>query len=794
MTRIIITFLLFCSYSVFAQIKITGKIINQKKNPVAFTEILLLDKDSTVIKNEITNSEGDFLVLAELGDFSLQIKQMGIVVWKKRITIKQNIDFGVIEIIEKEEKLNEVIVKTQKKIIERKTDRLVFNVENSISTAGGDAIDALQITPSIKVQNDQISMIGKKAVALMIDDRLIQLSGEDLIVFLRTIQSNNIKSIEVITTPPAKYDAEGNSGIINIILKKAKKNSWNGTVRSTSSQATYFSESTGVDFLYQKNKLDISTSISGTIRKNISTNSPNANFTQETWNQEVYTRSSSKNIAGNFQINYQLTPKTKIGAFYNGFNFNGNDYQRSKNAIKSPEYELIKYYHSTGDSNIKSYNNTINLNLTHKLDTLGKQVSVDIDYFKRNQNKTNPFYTINEDYTNSKINKYYTYNSGNQIIDNLSFKVDFDMVYPWANLNYGTKISFTKTNNNALGDFYEIFSGESKPYLNQTNDFEYKENNQAFYFSAQHKFEKKWDIKLGLRAEATHTKGVSQPENLVSTNNYIKFFPSAFISYNLNEENSFNINYSRRIQRPAYWELNPARWYTNLNFINYGNPFLQPSFSHNIELNHSYKNKLNTGLWLSITKAESGQLTINQDKNTILSIRENFGNTLSTGWTEYVSFNVFPWWSATGSLDIYYAENENNSPYLKSYYSGWGGDINTVNTVSLNKEKSLNAELTYLYDFPNKYAYDTREGRSYLNLGFKYSMLNKKLQMNLLFRDIFRSYKTVGTRSTQASLYTFNIYNDSQSVRFSINYTFGNKSIKVSTREGGNTEESKRAN
>jgi hypothetical protein len=794
MIRIIIVAFLFCNASLFAQIKITGKVVDAKNNPVELVEVLLIDKDSTAIKSEMTNNNGDFTLSAEMDDYLLQVKQMGNILWKQKINIIKNIDLGFIKIITKEEKLTEVVVKTQKKVIERKIDRLVFNVENSISAAGGDAIDALRITPSIKVQEDQISMIGKKNMSVMVDDRLIQLSGEDLITFLKTIQADNIKSIEVITTPPAKYDAEGNSGIVNIILKKAKKNSWTATVRSASTQATYFSESAGGNFLYQKDKLDISASISGASRKNINTNSPDAYFTQETWNQEVYTRSNSKSISGNFQINYQLTPKTKIGAFYNGFNFNGDDYQRNKNLINSSSNELIKYYHSTGDSDIDSYNNTVNLNFTHKLDTLGKQVSVDIDYFKRNQNKANPFYTTNEDYTNSQINNYYTYNSGNQIIDNLSFKVDFDMPYSWVNLNYGAKISFTKTNNDALGDFYEIVSGENQSYLNQINDFEYVENNQAFYVSAQHKFEKKWDIKLGLRAEATHTKGISQPENLVNINNYIKFFPSAYISYNLNDDNNFNINYSRRIQRPAYWELNPARWYTNLNFINYGNPFLQPSFSHNIELNHSYKNKLNTGLWLSITKAESGQLTINQDENTILSIRENFANTLSAGWTEYFSFNVFPWWSATNSLNVYYTENNSTSAYLKSYYSGWGGDVNSINTFSLNKKKTFNAELTYLYDFPNKYAYDTREGRSYLNLGFKYSLLDKKLQMNLLFRDIFRSYKTVGTRSTQATLYTFNIYNDSQSVRFSINYTFGNKSIKVNQREGGNTEESNRAN
>lgn len=771
-----------------------GKVVNHENNPIELAEVSLNNKDSIAQKSELTNSKGEFVIELAKGNYILKINQFGKKLYNLKIDLIKELDLGLIKITQKDDVLSEVVVQNKKKLIERKVDRLIFNVENSISAAGGDAIDALRITPNIKVQDDQVSMVGKKTMAVMIDDRLIQLSGEDLITFLRTVQSDNIKSIEVVTTPPAKYDAEGNSGIINIKLKKAKKNSWSGTVRNASSLATYFSESLGSDFLYQRDKLDISASISGLMKKNINTNSQNAYFTKETWNQEDYTRANSRSISENFQINYQLTPKTKIGAFYNGFNYNESDYQRSKNLIYSSLFELNKYYHSTGNSAVNSYNSTINFNLNHKLDTLGKQISADIDYFKRNQKKNNPFYTTNEDYRNSEVDNYYTYNSGNQIIDNLSFKVDFDMPYKWANLNYGGKFSFTKTNNSALGDFYKIVSGENQAYLNQINDFEYIENNQAFYISAQRKFKKKWDIKLGLRAEATHTKGISQPENLINKNDYIKFFPSAFISYDLNNDNNFNVNYSRRIQRPAYWELNPAKWYTNLNFISYGNPFLQPSFSHNIELNHSYKNKLNTGLWLSLTKEEAGQLTINQDQSTILSIRENFANTLSAGWTEYVSFNVYSWWSATTNLNVNYTENRSTSSYLKSYYSGWGGDVNAVNTFNLNQEKNLNAELTYMYDFPNKYAYDTRQGRSYLNFGFKYTMMDKKLHLNLLFRDVFRSYKTIGTRNTQETLYRFNIYNDSQSVRFSINYIFGNKSLNIKQREGGNIEESNRAN
>jgi hypothetical protein len=791
----IITLFLLFTYIGNAQISLSGKVITSENKPLELAEVVLLTKDSVAIKSELTDGNGYFNLKANPGKYKIQIRQIGKLLFYKEIEAVRNTDLGDIIVVLNENVLKEITVVARKKLIERKVDRLVFNVENSISAAGGDALDALKITPSIRVQNDKISLIGKSSLAVMIDDKLIQLSGDDLINFLKTISSDNIKNIEVITTPPAKYSAEGTSGLINIKLKKVKKDSWSTTVRSRSTQATNFSQSVGVNYMYQKNKLDYSTDISYGNGNYFDTNSPKSYFSNETWNQEDRIKNNSKTITGNFIINYQLTPKTKIGAFYNDFTRNAIDYQSNENLIYSKETtNLYKYYYSKGTTAINSFNRALNFNLIHKIDTLGKKISLDIDYFKRYESKENPFYTTNENYVTHSNNNYYTFNIGEQKINNFSTNLDFEMPYKWANLNYGAKISFTKTNNDVLGNFYEVIEGLNRPYINQFNDFKYIENNQAIYFSAQKKFNKKWNTKFGLRIESTQTEGTSNPENQINKKNYIKLFPTAYISYSLDDNNNFSLNYSRRIQRPAFWELNPAKWYTNLNFINYGNPFLQPSFSHNFELNYNYKNRLNTGFWLSKTDGESGQLTINQNENIILSIRENFANTLSAGCTEYFYFTPYTWWSITSTLNIYYASNNTISPYLNAQYSGWGGDLNITDTFNLNTSKSLSAEIIYNYDFPNKYAYDTRQGRTNLDIGLKYNMLYKKLKFNLFFSDLLGSYKTIGTRNTQGILYTFNIYNDTRSVRFSINYTFGNNTIKIDKREGGNADERKRSN
>ena len=206
-------------FILFSQVNIGGQIKDKDNKSIEFLEVQLQNKDSIIVKSELTDVDGKFKIIAEKGEYHLLIKQLGKILQKQKVSANQDIDIGVIQVVVNQQQLQKVLITSKKKLIDRKVDRLVFNVENSISSAGGDAIDALKITPNIRVQNDKISMIGRSGMGIMVDDKLIQLSGDDLINFLKTISSDNIKSIEVITTPPAKYSAEGNSGLVNIKLK-----------------------------------------------------------------------------------------------------------------------------------------------------------------------------------------------------------------------------------------------------------------------------------------------------------------------------------------------------------------------------------------------------------------------------------------------------------------------------------------------------------------------------------------------------------------------------------------------
>ena len=262
MNRILTFLIVLLSLTVTAQTEITGSVIEkQSQIPLEFAEVILLTNQSSVLLGDVTDPNGGFKLRVIQGDYTLQVTYVGQILYTKSIVVaEESINLGAIEIINAQE-LDEVVIASKKKLIQRKIDRLVFNVENSSKASEGDALEVLRVTPGVRVQNDKITMIGKSNLQVMINDKIVQLSDEDLANFLKSIASEDIKNIEVITTPPAKYEASGNSGLVNITLKQAKKDSWNAQLKSSYRQRRYPTGSFGGSFNFNKDKLSIASSI-----------------------------------------------------------------------------------------------------------------------------------------------------------------------------------------------------------------------------------------------------------------------------------------------------------------------------------------------------------------------------------------------------------------------------------------------------------------------------------------------------------------------------------------------------
>ena len=782
---------MFC----FSQVKISGKIKDEKNNPVEFIEVQLQNKDSIIFKSELTDIDGEFILETEKGKYTLLVRQLGIIYYKENIDVNQDTNLGVINIIEKTQELKEIVLTSKKKLIERKVDRLIFNVENSIAVTGGNALDALKITPRVKVVNEQISMIGKGGMMIMLNDRPLQLSGDDLSNFLKTLNAEDLKKIEVITNPPAKYSAEGNSGVINIVTKNVKKDSWNGVFRNIYQQASYATGSTGGSFNFQKNRLELTSNINYTNGSNAPDETSKIFYPNSIWDITNNRRDFSNNLSTRFGLVYKINEKLKTGINLNYINSKPLIKDNEKTNIFSPNSIVLDSIITT---NARNENNkklsSINFFTIYEIDTIGRKLSLDLDYFDyRNTTnrifKTQSFFSDNEPTSFIPIEAR---NFGNQEIINYSINLDMEHPTKFINFNYGARISQIKTDN--LFNFFKINDNNETIDLSQSNVFLYKENIQAIYLSGQKTFNEKWEAKLGLRYEFTQTEGFSQTINQTNINNYQKLFPTFYLSYTPNENHAFNINYGKRIQRPSYNFLNPFRFVSNPFSYSEGNPFLQPAFVDNIEFEYAYKDNLITNLYFSYTDEGFEQATLlNENTNIQQLIPLNYIVNKTVGINQSFIFKLKPWWNLNCSADIYYSSTNSKIPQALQFLSGWNGIFNINNDFELNKSRTLLANLNYSYTTKGVSYLDYNSSANQLNASLKWLLLDKKMVVSLYINDIFSSNRfTYGTFSNDIEN-SFRNYYDERFFRLGITYNYGKKN-KAFERENKNKEEINRTN
>lgn len=795
MLKFLITLiLLLFSLIASSQTNVKGHIVNQNNKPVEFIEVIIINKDSIAIKNEFTNANGTFVIDVKSGNYLLKARQQGRIVYKKTISLNESVDLGIIPIIENNKQLQEVEIASKKKLIERKVDRLIFNVENSISATGGDAIDALKLAPSVSIQNDVISIIGRSSLSVMVDDRLMQLSGDDLTNFLKTIKADDIKNIEVITNPPAKYNAEGNSGIVNIKLKKAKPNSWSNIFRSSYRQATYPTGSLGNGFTYQKNKLTLSTNLSYTKGSNFTIETQEIDYPTQHWNSEDGLRNYTKNISGKIAIDYKINDKLAIGLQYLGGNSKPNVSRNNLTTLTASNTSSVNQNIQTNlfDKN-NNLNHSLNFHTIYDLDTIGRKLSLDVDYFNFGRKSNQLFATYDNDIFNATNTFTSAKTTGKQNIQNYSFNLDMEHPLKWANLNYGSKISLTKTN--ADIDYFDLSTGVPIFNSSRSNEFEYTEGNQALYFSASKKFLKdKLDTQFGLRFENTQAVGYSLTLNQRNNVNYSKLFPTAYINYTPNDNNTFSLNYGRRINRPRYAMLNPFREYSNPYAYVEGNPFLQPSYTHNISFGHTFKNNFNTTVNYSYELNGYSIITF-IDSNTINQVTTglNYFKAQNVGLTESYTFAKFKGWESYNSGSIYFNKTVANNPNIQETIEGLGGFLSTSNSFVFNTAKTFLANVDVTYIFPNTSLNTRNKNELSTDIGLRYLLLKKNLVLNFSASDIFRTSKQRWSQKiNDINFYSTN-YEDVRKFTFSISYKFGNTKLKGKEVKENNSEEKGRA-
>ena len=774
----------------FAQ-TITGK-ITDKTDAISYANVIITDVNQKIITGTTTDENGFFTLNVVSGNYKILISFIGYLTVEKEILVTKNINLGSIILDENAQYLDEIVIKTEKRIIERKIDRLVFNVERSIASTGGNGLDVLKITPGIQVQNGTLEILGKGATQVMINGRISPLQGDELVSFLSGFSSSDIQKVEVITNPPAKYEASGNGGLINIILKKGIQNSWKNSTTVSYNQNRYNFATLTNNFFYNKDKISFSASVNTTKGSFENAEGLQIKYPTNFWDIDVDSKLGKDLFSGRFLMDYQASKKTTFGLQYLGNTNKPGGFTTTTSTIFDNNNNLDKTLINKGDNEIDNKNHTFNFHLITQLDSLGKSLSFDADYFIFDANNSRDFFTetFNENGNSEGINSA-ALNISNQEIENFSSKIDVNFPMKKGTLSYGVKASFTKTESDVL--YYNTITGNPELDETRSNKFDYKEQNLATYISGNTTLNDKLKMQFGLRLEHTKTEGINNDINQKNKNNYTKLFPTIYFSYHENDNTNYFLSYGRRINRPNFRNLNPFRFYINDNSYSVGNPFLQPSFSDNFEFSHVYKNNFNTSVSLTITTDGSGTVfTSDAENQTQIITRENYYKQYNYGFTEGFSYTKISWFKSQNSINLFGYYTKFTKDFGSEPKNGMQVYLTSNNTFSLGENTKIQVN-SYYSSQHNRGLFSAGEMFD-LSFGLQHNFKNN-IKMSFLFSDVLNTASLNNYVSTVNGVeQNYRQNESSRNFRISLSYDFGNKKVTVKNRNFGNDDERRRSN
>ncbi len=777
-----------------AQNSIKGTIVDEKKQPLEAVVISLLDaKSKQFLKAALTNEQGTFSLNGiKNGQYQLKITSLGLQEIVKTIDVKKSIKLGTIQMKSSSEELDEVVIKTEKPMVQVLADKTVFNVQNTINAAGDSGFDLLRKAPGIIVDNnDNVIVEGKTGVLFYVDGKPSVLRGQDLVNFLKTLQSSDIESIEIITQPSSRYDAEGNAGIVNIVLKRDKSLGTNGTLGSGFTYGDFARYNNSVSFNNRNKK----TSFYGTFSNRVGNSYDFINLfrTQSNTIFDSQTETQRYNNSNNarFGFDYYLNKKSTFGIILSGNFNNGNSDSDSRTPIilsgnSTPDQVLVAG--SDTNSDVSNLYGNINYKFDNKK---GTTFNVDVDLGKytsdRNNLQPNRYFDGNETTILSEVINFMVTPI---TIELATAKIDYEQNLWKGKLGFGVKYSKINTDNQF--DFFDRINGNDILNLNRTNNFVYDEQIAAAYVNYNRKF-KKVSLQAGLRMEQTSSDGILTSAQVNTDDrvqrNYTDLFPSGGITYQANQNNSWALTYSKRIQRPNYQSLNPFEYNIDELSFSKGNPFLQPQYTDNIKFSHTYKYTLNTSIRYSFIRDFSAQVTEAVGTNQNFLIARNVANqkVINLGISYPTRFTK--WWSVYASVNayrsIYEATNEDFIPISQNTLSFYA-----QNTFKL--PRGFRAEVSGWYSSPSVWGgtYRTKSLGS-LNLAVQKKIMNDRMTIRVAVNDVL--YTSPWRGLTQFGNLTIdgNGGNDSRQFRINLTYNFGRNEIRKARRRDTGIENEK---
>ncbi|MDB5142239.1 MAG: hypothetical protein JWQ66_952 [Mucilaginibacter sp.] len=775
---------------------VSGSLLDEQGKPMMYATASLINaQDSSIVKGAISNEQGVYSFdHIKKGKYVIKASTVGYEkVVSQPVVVPDNsstVKVPQLKMQPNPHSLNTVSITAAKPLIERKSDRMVMNVENSVLAAGNSAMDILERAPGVTIdKDDNISLKGKQGVTVMINDKLTYLTSAQLATLLRSTDGNTIQSIEIITNPSAKYDAAGNSGIINIKLKKNKQTGTNGSLTLGTGYGSHWRDNQTLQLNHKEGKLNVF----GTFSHDDNTREHQLNIkrivTDSTgaktyFNQFSSMPSENHNNSYRLGADYELTSKNTIGFLVNGYFNNEHDNNVNNTYVGTQPNTVDSYLNTLSQINQTYHNFALNLNDKFEIDTTGQQLSIDLDYSKFNNN------------SNAHYDTYFYLPDGSQqmaptflrnetpsTISIRTAKVDYTLpINKSLKLETGFKLSDVKTDNNLQAQ--KQVNGAFVNDTTLTNRFIYDEKIDAGYINLTKSY-KNTSVQAGLRAEYTSSNGDLVTNNEVVPRHYLDFFPSVFINHTINDKNEIGINYSRRIDRPGYDDLNPFVYYLDQYTYEKGNPFLNPQYTNNFELNYTYNHTINVSLGYSRTSDAITQILLTDPvSKATFQTNLNLQTQISYNINVNTPFTINKWWSGNANVNAFYLGFKSDSLLGATLNKGqYAYQLKLMNTFQV--AKGYKAELMGNYQSALTYGIFYIKPQYSIDAGISHSFADKRANLKLAMSDIFNMRRNDVTSHYQTNDLDIRQKNESRVTRLTFTYNFGSTKIKMRDHQSG---------
>ena len=789
MKSILIFILLFSSYSLLAQ-SITGKVVDGNYQPVDLALVGLMSiQDSSFVKAEYTDTDGSFVIGNILpGNYILSVSLLGFDKYEESVEVAElDLALETISIKQSAQMIEEVTVVAKVPFVERKLDRTIINPEGLIASAGSTALELLERAPGLSLNSDGSLMLkGRSGVAVYINDKPSYLSGTELENYLRSLPAGSIRRIEIMTNPPAKYEAEGNSGVINIVIKRNTLQGLHGSTAASARKGKYWSSNNNLILNYNRDKLSLYSNIYGGFYETFQDLFINrfykteSNELESAFAQNSFNYREGKYLNTKLGMDYYVNEDLAVGI---SFKRDNSPTQRiTDNTSNITDASNILMQTVVADNlQDNTFNNLVyNGYVTKTIDTLGSSISFDADYVSYSTSSDQKFKNFIYDETGAQIFEDQINGAIPSSIDIYAAKTDYTKVMSnGSRFEAGLKTARTKTDNEAI--YSTTIDGITTPDYGLSNRFLYDERIHSAYLNYTTSIGSV-DLQIGLRGESTSLEG-NQLGNVVQadtsfTRTYNNLFPTFYAGWNMDAErkNVLTFSYGKRINRPYFQQLNPFISPLDKFTFYSGNPDLLPTFSDNFSLSHTFNGNLSSTFNYSKTTDNINETLEIRDgiyysRPGNISSSETYTLSLSGG------FDFTKWYRFNSYVEL--GHNRFDSPLYTEQLSSRGNYyyLSANNTFQLSKGWKMDFNGVYRSELV--YAQLLLDSYGEVGLGIQKSLWEGKGSVKLNVSDIFLTNRGNGIinnlRLTDAD---WNSTRDTRRVALTMSLRFGKSTSK----------------